>query len=204
MRAGSAQAHRDAESSGFVTALLAGRVEPAGYARYLRSLRTIYETLEGHVRHRAGHPVVAAVWDPALERVDSLDADLGFWPDHDRPVPEVVRTYCSRLEHAAERPHLLVAHHYTRYLGDLAGGQVIGRALERAYGLGGRGLAFYEFPRIGAPVPYRRLYRSRVDQLVLSTRDRSQVVDEVAVAFELNRMLFDSLGDSGIELSAGR
>ena len=77
----------------------------------------------------------------------------------------------------SSRPHLLVAHHYTRYLGDLAGGQVIGRTLEQLYALDGQGLAFYAFPDIGRPVPYRRDYRERLDALPLSSAEQDEVVD---------------------------
>jgi heme oxygenase (biliverdin-producing, ferredoxin) len=93
----------------------------------------------------------------------------------------------------SSRPHLLVAHHYTRYLGDLAGGQVIGRTLEERYHLDGRGLAFYDFPAIGRSVPYRRSYRGRVDALPLTAGEQREVVDEVVLAFGLNRDLLEEL-----------
>jgi heme oxygenase len=179
-----------------VTALLDGRVSGAGYGAYLRRLRTVYGTLEQVVRASRTHPVVAAVWDPALERVEAIDADLAHWlpddtcTDDDSPA---AAAYTRRLQAVSSRPHLLVAHHYTRYLGDLAGGQVIGRTLEQCYALAGRGLAFYDFPRVGRPVPYRRAYRDRVDALSLSATERREVVDEVVVAFGLNRDLLEEL-----------
>ena len=49
-----------------------------------------------------------------------------------------------------EAPELLVAHAYTRYLGDLSGGQQLARVARKAYNLekGGAGTAFYEFGNI--------------------------------------------------------
>ena len=89
--------------------------------------------------------------------------------------------------------HLLVAHHYTRYLGDLSGGQSVGRALHRAFDLNGAGLAFYDFP-IAKPKPYKDAYRARLDALDLRPADVDRVVEEVKVAFRLNQAVFDELG----------
>jgi len=41
----------------------------------------------------------------------------------------------------------LIAHSYTRYIGDLSGGQILGIA-ERAMNSDGQGTAFYEFKDI--------------------------------------------------------
>ena len=84
-----------------------------------------------------------------------------------------------------------MAHHYTRYLGDLSGGQAIGRVLDRAFGLNGAGLSFYEFPM--RPKPYKDGYRARLDGLDLDQGDIARVVDEVKVAFALNQAVFDEL-----------
>ena len=196
MGSGSADAHRTAEGTRFVTALLDGRVSGEGYGAYLLRLRVVYDALESLVRARRSHPTVAAVWDPALERLPALDADLGYWLPGCAPSVEdspAAAAYASRLHAVASRPHLLVAHHYTRYLGDLAGGQVIGRTLEERYALDGHGLAFYDFPGVGRPVPYRRAYKDRVDALPLSVVEQREVVDEVVLAFGLNRDLLEEL-----------
>jgi heme oxygenase (biliverdin-producing, ferredoxin) len=198
MRAGSAQAHREAESSPFVVDLLAGRIGKAGYAAYLLRLREIYAHLERHVRRHSGHEAVAAVRDPALERLGAIDRDLEFWAEgRERPASAAVADYRQRLDHASRRPELLVAHHYTRYLGDLAGGQAIGRVLARTFGLRNRGVAFYEFPGIEKPVEYRRSYRARVDRLSLSTTQQHAIVEEVRIAFALNRAVFEELHSAG-------
>ena len=60
--------------------------------------------------------------------------------------------YVERLAWLDERDApLLVAHSYVRYLGDLSGGQVLGRVVAGALRLGdGRGTAFYTFGPPGA------------------------------------------------------
>ncbi len=84
-----------------------------------------------------------------------------------------------------------MAHHYTRYLGDLSGGQAIGRILERSFELDGQGLEFYEFPV--RPKPYKDAYRDRLDGLGLDDDEIDRVVDEVKLAFALNQRVFDEL-----------
>ena len=88
----------------------------------------------------------------------------------------------------------MVAHHYTRYLGDLSGGQAVGKVLDRTFGLGGAGLAFYEFPM--RPKPYKDSYRTRLDGLGLDADEIGRAVDEVKVAFGLNQALFDELAEN--------
>jgi heme oxygenase len=196
MREGSQAEHRAAEASPFVSELLEGRVDEQGYAAYLRRLRVVYAALESAVRASHDDPTVAAVHDPALERLAAIDADLDHWaPGGDRTVHSpAADAYRARLRDATSWGGLLVAHHYTRYLGDLSGGQAIGRVLDRTFGLGGRGLAFYDFPGIPRRKPYKDAYRARLDGLRLTTDERHRVVVEVRTAFRLNQALFAELG----------
>lgn len=198
MREGSMAEHQEAEDSAFMSELLGGRVNEQGYADYLLRLRTVYEAMEETVRAHAGDPVVAAVADPALERLPAIDADLDHWlPGGPRTVDSpAAAAYRARVEAAGAWGGLLAAHHYTRYLGDLSGGQAIGRILDRTFELDGRGVAFYDFPEIPKPKPYKDGYRARLDALGLSEAEVARVVDEVKVAFRLNQALFAELAQS--------
>jgi heme oxygenase len=192
MKEGSTAEHDAAEQSPFVSELLAGRVNSRGYADYLLRLRVVYGALEDAVRGRRDDPLVAAVYDPALERVPAIDADLEHWAPgaaHGVQSP-AAQAYRDRIA-GASWGGALVAHHYTRYLGDLSGGQIIGKMLDRTFGLGGAGLAFYEFPVRAKP--YKDEYRARLDGLVLDADEVGRAVDEVKVAFGLNQALFDEL-----------
>ncbi|OBB61527.1 heme oxygenase [Mycobacterium sp. 852013-51886_SCH5428379] len=192
MRDGSAAEHDAAEQSPFITELLAGRVSGQGYTEYLLRLWLVYSALEDTVRAHRRDPLVAAVYDPALERVPALDADLQHWaPGVDRDVDSpAAQRYRERIA-GSPWGGAILAHHYTRYLGDLSGGQAMGRILDREFGLGGTGLAFYHFPvRVK---PYKDRYRRRLDELGLTADDAARVVDEVRLAFGLNQALFDEL-----------
>ncbi|MBZ5740847.1 biliverdin-producing heme oxygenase [Nocardioides mangrovi] len=195
MREGSQAEHQAAEDSSFMSSLLDGRVNERGYADYLLRLRVVYATMEAVVRDHLDDPAVAAVHDEALERLAAIDADLDHWcADTERTVDSpAAAAYRSRLEDAAGWGGLLVAHHYTRYLGDLSGGQAIGRILDRTFDLDGAGIAFYDFPEIEKPKLYKDAYRARLDALGLDDADKQRVVDEVKVAFRLNQELFREL-----------
>ncbi|GGR49700.1 heme oxygenase [Nocardioides luteus] len=197
MREGSRLEHTEAESSSFMAELLSGRVNQQGYADYLLRLRRVYAALE-----EVGHdlattdPIVAAVHDESLERLAAIDADLELWaPGADGGVEsDAADAYVARIEATRSWGGLYAAHHYTRYLGDLSGGQAIGRILDRDFELDGDGVAFYEFSEIPKPKPYKDGYRARLDALDLDPAEKLRVVEEVRVAFGLNQALFEELG----------
>ena len=197
MREGSRLEHEEAEGSSFIGALVDGRVSEAGYIDYLASLRPIYAAMEAIGVRFFGDPVLDEVLDPALFRVAAIDADLAYWTKGAPPTVQsaAVGAYVARIESTVADPMLYLAHHYTRYLGDLSGGQVIGRIVQRTYGLAdGEGTAFYRFAAIPKPKPYKDGYRARPDALPLSVPEQERVVDEVRLAFRLNQALFAELG----------
>lgn len=196
MKEGSTAAHDAAEQSLFMSELLAGRVNGQGYVDYLLRLRVVYAALEDAVRARHDDPLVAVVYDPALERLAAIDGDLDYWLAGAAPrevESSAAAAYRDRVI-GASWGGALVAHHYTRYLGDLSGGQAIGKILDRTFGLGGAGLAFYEFSM--RPKLYKDSYRARLDGLGLDTDEIDRAVDEVKVAFRLNQVLCEELADN--------
>jgi heme oxygenase len=200
MREGSMAEHQAAEDSSFMADLLGGKVNERGYADYLLRLRVVYATMEQIVTAHTEDPAVAAVADVALERLAAIDADLDHWlaDGEERTVDSpAADAYRQRLlDAAAEWPTLMVAHHYTRYLGDLSGGQAIGRILDRTFELDGAGIAFYDFPQIPKPKVYKDGYRARLDALGLDAAEQERVVTEVKTAFQLNQALFVELGQN--------
>ena len=197
MREGSMAEHRDAENSTFMAALLDLRINPAGYAEYLARMLRIYQALEVTGRSLAEHPVAGALVDSALDRVAALKADLAFWSRAQEPkgTSQATDAYEARILHTLGEPELYVAHHYTRYLGDLSGGQVIGKKLAREYGLvNGQGTQFYAFPQIPKPKVYKDRYRATLNALPVDEAQADAIVDEVRHVFNLNGALFGELG----------
>jgi heme oxygenase len=196
MRTGSQLEHEAAESSVFMAELLAGRINEAGYATYLLRLRQVYGALESVPDLMGDDRFVAAVHDENLARLAAIDADLEVWASGAllQAHSAAASAYTDRVLDAREWGGLYAAHHYTRYLGDLSGGQAIGRILDREFDLGGRGIAFYDFAAIPKPKPYKDAYRARLDELGATPEEKQRIVEEVKVAFGLNQALFTELG----------
>lgn len=208
MREGSKAEHEAAESSSYMAELLDGRLNERGYFDLLLRLRVVYEAMEVAATAHAADPLVAAVHDVDLERLATIDDDLAYWAERigvevadelaalDSPAALAYRDrlLAASSEAGAGWGGSLAAHHYTRYLGDLSGGQAIGRILSRTFGLDGAGVAFYDFAAIPKPKPYKDAYHARLDALGLDDAAVRRVVEEVKVAFGLNQALFTELG----------
>jgi len=191
--------HRAAESSDYFGRLMSGGLAREGYAALVAQHWFIYQVLEEAADVMRADPVVGAFVDDRLHRVPALRADLAFLvgPDWaDRIAPSRATTaYRDRLREVCFTwPAGFLAHHYTRYLGDLSGGQAIGKVTARHYGLrDGRGVAFYDFTAIGSPAEYKAGYRAKLDALPYDETELSRMVDEVAVAYRLNTAVFEEL-----------
>lgn len=197
MREGSRAQHDAAESSVFVEELMAGRVSAAGYVAYLRTLHGVYVALEEVGRELADHPVAGRVIDPALDRAGAIEADIATWSvgaaEEELVAVEAAQHYVDLVEATRVQPELYVAHHYTRYLGDLSGGQAIGRLLDREFGLGGSGVEFYAFADIPRVKPYKDAYRVALDELPVTADQHEALVIEVQRSFSANQAIFAEL-----------
>jgi len=101
-----------------------------------------------------------------------------------------------RARAAAGDGSRLIAHAYIRYLGDLYGGQILRRILARSLGLGAPSLSFYDFPAIADAEAFKAGYRAALDQAALEIEDCAGVVEEAALAFELNIAVSMAVGDA--------
>lgn len=192
--------HARAERSGYLDALVAGTLGLDGYAALVAQHYFIYEVLEQAGDAMRADPTVAAFADPALRRLPALRADLTTllgpgWRDSIEEG-EATGRYTRRLREVCfDWPAGFVAHHYTRYLGDLSGGQYLAAAIRRAYPLSGTdGTRFYSFLAITDPAAYKQAYRRRLDALAWSEEERDRVVAEVRLAYRLNTEVLDELG----------
>ena len=188
LRSGTRQDHDAAQGSGFLDALAAGTLPRTAYADLAAQHWFIYETLEQAAAVMADDPVAGPFVFPELTRLPALSDDLvtllGPEPQFSpRPATE---EYRARLRAVAfDQPWGFIAHHYTRYLGDLSGGQYLGPAIAGAYGLNGAGHRFFVFEGVSPPA-FRTRYRELLDQLSFSPADEQRFLDEVAEAYRLN------------------
>jgi heme oxygenase len=190
--------HESAESSTFITALMRGALDLEAYKRYLINLAWLYEALESKVAQGDPFSSTEPLWDARLNRLISITQDLealgvSNWKATTKPT-NAMASYIAHLEQLKGKSDLrLVAHHYTRYLGDLSGGQAISALVARHYGATPEQLTFYRFNEIDDLVRYKETYRANLDSLVISQAQLEELVDEVKKAFEFNQRVFENL-----------
>ncbi|MGW2253779.1 biliverdin-producing heme oxygenase [Kitasatospora sp. NPDC001660] len=202
LRTASSEEHEAAEQSSFMSRLLGGRLGVEAYADLTGQLWYVYRALEGRTEQLAEHPLAGPFIDRALLRTAAIEHDLAHlrgpdWRDGLAPLPATA-AYAARVEElAAEWPAGYLAHHYTRYLGDLSGGQIIRGVAERTWGFErkGDGVRFYVFEEVGNPAAFKRGYRAKLDAagLAMDEMERRRVVEECKRAFVLNGAVFHDL-----------
>jgi heme oxygenase len=193
LRAATTQDHGEAETSAFMTAVMAGGIERATYAALVVQLQEVYDGLDRAAAGYRAEPTYGPFFDARLERGDALRRDLRHLGNPGHEVTAATDAYTQRLAQAGDDPLLVLAHHYTRYLGDLSGGRAIAAKLQQHLGLTpDAGLAFYQFD-VGPAPAYKNAYRARLDALVLTAEQEQRFVAEVQAAYTLNRGVFASL-----------
>jgi len=194
LKTGTASAHAAAESVHFVKNFIRGKIDRDLYALYVAQLYHLYTRLEEALDVHAPRLFPQVHFPNELYRRSALEEDVHFW--HSRPprVSPATQDYIDRLEYLQEHaPHLLLAHAYTRYLGDLSGGKILERVARRALGLSeGDGLAFYAFPNVPSFKLFKDMYRSQLNALDM-VGSVQELVQEANVAFLLNMRLFEEL-----------
>lgn len=202
IRVASHEQHTEAETSTFMSDLLGGRLGVDAYTRYTEQLWFVYRALEDAADALREDPVAGPFIRPELMRVAEIERDLAhlIGPDWRESVVALPATgaYAARVaECAATWPGGYVAHHYTRYLGDLSGGQIIRDKAERTWGFErkGDGVRFYVFADIANPAAFKRTYRELLDAIAADDLEKQRIVDECKRAFDFNGAVFRELGE---------
>jgi heme oxygenase len=174
--------HVQAERTGFINDVLRQRASRPRYVLFLRNLSPVYEALETHLeRHAAGPLGVLALAEVFRGRAirDDLAALHGPRWAQELPVLPEGADYVARIARAADADGVgLIGHAYTRYLGDLNGGQVLSRLLAQGLGLPASALSFYAFPGVEGPHKAAAAYRSAIDKLEEAFPDVTRAVEE--------------------------
>jgi len=130
--------------------------------------------------------------------VPALEKDCEFyWGKNWRSIiapTDACKNYVARLKKINAK--FLVGHHYTRYLGDLSGGQILKNIANKSMNLNGKGLAFYEFENIPHAGNFKNRYRTALDNLPITWSDGELIINEANYAFKLNMDVFDEIGSS--------
>ncbi len=199
LRAETRGLHAQAERSGVMAALLAGRLARDAYCALLRNLHDLYTALEAALARHREDARVASIHDPALARREALAADLavlhpGAWQQA-FPQEPATQAYVARLnELSASGAPALVAHAYVRYLGDLHGGQLLAQRVAGSYALqDGAGTRFYDFGPAGEVAARQQAFRAGLSAMPVSAVETDAIVAEACWAFGMHQRLFEQL-----------
>jgi len=205
LKTGTEEAHKEAESVHFVKNFIRGKIDRNLYALFVAQMFHVYRCLETELNEHAPRNFADCHFPKELNRSEALREDIDFWQGStdDPPISPATQDYLDRIRTVAkERPLLLLAHAYTRYLGDLSGGKILARVAKRALLLGSdengvtEGLAFYDFPLLrGSVKAFKDRYRQALNDLQFEDPDEAvqAIVQEANIAFLLNMRLFEEL-----------
>ena len=190
--------HVKAERSGMMASILRGQATRRSYGLMLRNLLPAYVELEKGLQSHRDSLVVGAFARPEIYRVQALEADLdslegASWRERLVLLPEA-KAYADAVARAAAADgSALIAHAYTRTLGDLSGGQIMQTVLAKTLGLGPESLAFYRFDGIADIASFKTDYRRNLDLAGERMADPSHVLAEAAGAFRHNMAVSDAV-----------
>ena len=199
LKEGTKVSHSAAENTKFVSSFLKGVVSRDNYKQLTANFYYVYRAMEEEIEKLDDFPL----HDKLLNRTNKLEQDLRYyygvmWRDKIEPS-QATKNYVKRIETISKQtPYLLVAHHYTRYMGDLSGGQILASITKKALNLKDEGLKFYEFD-IPNTKEYKDKYRQSLNDLNMSEVQTSMLIDEANYAFKLNMLLFDELQGNPIK-----
>jgi heme oxygenase (biliverdin-producing, ferredoxin) len=168
--------------------LMRGSGTRADYTALLAQHYFVYSALEGAALRMTDDPVASRFINSGLTRLPALERDLRFllgntWRSAITPLP-TTRHYVHRIDTTAATWNAgFVAHHYTRYLGDLSDGHIIRTLMQRQFGFDAEGVEFYLFDQILRPKAFKDAYRARLDAIGWDEADRERIIDEVLLAY---------------------
>ena len=150
---------------------MGGELSLEEYTRYLAQLAWVYEALEerGQPRRRPRGVRPGARAHGRHRRRPGRARGIRL--ARGAPAAARDRSYAAHLRAIADDDVRYLAHHYTRYLGDLSGGQAIAALVARHYGATPDQLGFYRFDVAeDGVVRYKRGYREAMNALAHSHR----------------------------------
>ena len=185
-------------SGPFMRDLMQGNGTRDDYTALLVQQYFVYTALEGAAERMKNDPLAGLFITPALIRVPALTRDLRYllgdtWRAGIAPLSST-RHYVHRIDTVAATWNAgFVAHHYTRYLGDLSDGHIIRTLMQRQFGFDSDGVEFYLFDQVLRPKAFKEAYWARLDAMGWSDEDRQRIIDEVLLAYRYATEVLDEL-----------
>ena len=201
LREGTKKSHTMAENTGFISCFLKGVVDKSSYRNLLADLYFVYSAMEEEIEKLCenSHPIISPIGFKELFRKKKLEQDLSFyfgsnWSELVKPSKPAVEYEARIREIAKDNPELLIGHHYSRYIGDLSGGQLLKTITKKAMNLPGNdGLSFYIFEEISDEKEFKIKYRNTLDNLPIDQKIADSIIEEANRSFKYNMDIFNEL-----------
>ncbi|AFY55023.1 heme oxygenase [Rivularia sp. PCC 7116] len=209
LRSGTEKSHAATEQIGFMKCFVKGLVDRDCFAKFLSNLYFVYSELEAALENNRNHSCVGMIYFPELNRKANLEKDLEFYYGSDwqnqLQLLNAAHNYIVRIREVSQKqPELLIAHAYTRYMGDLSGGQMLQKVVQSTLNLEGyQGTSFYNFEQIPDKTAFKNKYRDALDKVPVDNITAEKIVAEanhsfsfnMQIANELEEILIQSIGE---------
>lgn len=185
MKTATSEIHSKVEQSEFMLNLRNGTVSRAAYFQYISDLTHIYRALEERIVNNQDDVRILPLMIPEMFRAQNLKSDAGYLGGEvGEPSPNA-KQYIEHLN--TIDLYLLIAHAYTRYLGDLFGGQMLKPAVVNLFGANAAN--FYDFSHVvqlynkRSPQAFAMEYKQTLDAIPLNVFEKNQVIEEASKAY---------------------
>lgn len=190
--------HEASKDSKFAVGIMSGELGVQGFIEWQRVLYPIYVNLENIMRKNRKDSTLHIFDHRKLDRSEKIYNDLmslGVDPNEDPSPLKSLDPYLDAIHAASAAPQRIMAYHYTRYMGDMNGGQVIARAMTKVYGIEQESLSCYDFSELGDTYHYRKQYKTLLELAPWTEEERQMFIDEAKIAYSVNSAMFEELYD---------
>lgn len=189
--------HSAAENTGYIKKIIDGNATVEGYAEYIFNLEKMYRAIEDALDKNEGNETVKPFVTRELYRSELMRKDLEFLlGDKLNSIKLLASTEAcvSRIEELSkDKPELVVAYAYTRFLADLFGGRTFLSILSTSYGVAMEGLNYYKFDHISDLRGYVMKYHNMLAEINLSEEMKIDFINEVNNAYIYNLSISNEL-----------
>lgn len=171
-----ADKHREAENTELMQSMIDGSITDEMYAKYLTQMGLIYARLETIVVNVGLYDDLGGIF--RTHRIQTDLAEMTAKINKEFGILESTDAYITHLGTISSQPNKVIAHVYVRHMGDMSGGQIL---KEKVPGSG----TWYDFTDVES---FKEKIRGRLTE-------KSDIVDEVNKAFDLNIAMFKEICD---------
>ena len=189
--------HTASEHSGYIKKIIDGTATVEGYAEYIFNLEKMYNAIETAIDKNSDINVIKPFVKKELYRSKLIRKDVDFLlGDKVNSMKILASTEASitKIEELSQnKPELVIAYAYTRFLADLFGGRTFFSLLNTTYKIPTEGLNYYQFPEINDLREYVMKYHTLLAEINISNEMKSEFINEVNNAYIYNLAISNEL-----------